>query len=91
MRALGQALKVSVNGTVSHYPMRAWTGGDMPQPERLTPEYRNIFESLRCQLYRESWAYYVEFWRMAPVASGRAIFWERATHDAWRTLFPSGV
>ena len=68
------------------YRVRAWTGGDAPRPGALVPLYRRIFESLRCQLYREYWAYYVGCWRTAPDADTRAIFWNRATHDAWRTL-----
>mgnify|MGYP000688716015 CR=1 FL=1 len=68
------------------YRVRAWTGGDAPQPGNLIPLYRRIFESIRCQLYREQWAVHVEYWYEAPGPDVRQTFWNRATHDAWRTL-----
>lgn len=75
-------------GYALHFAVVAWTGGDTPAPGKLTPFYRNILESLRCQLYREQWADYVAYWHDAPGPDVRQTFWNRATHDAWRTLFP---
>lgn len=77
-------------GYILHYTVKAWTGGEPPTPGNLTTGYRNIFESLRCQLYREQWGVHVAAWQEAPDADTRHLFWGRATYDAWRTMFPTG-
>jgi hypothetical protein len=65
------------------YERRAWTGGDRPKPWRHTP----LAERLLCRaLFREQFADAGCRWGL--VGDAKRIFWNRARHDAFRTLHP---
>lgn len=60
----------------------AWTGGSSPHPWRdLTGDERRTVK----QLFREQLWSFGEYWRECPDKAIRALFWNRARHDAHAT------
>lgn len=64
------------------YERIAWTGGDRPFDTGLSYAQGQAFIRIRCRMYREQLA---DFGGM-PDRDTRYILWNRATHDAWRTV-----
>jgi hypothetical protein len=76
-------LSISVHTFIGCFERRAWTGGDPPKPWRETPAH----ERLLCRaLFREQFA--DAGYRWGLVGDAKRIFWNRARHDAFRTLNP---
>lgn len=80
------------DGTV--YRMQAWTGGNAPLMTSTAGFGAGAFVSpisdhyslIRNALYREQFRTFAGYWGEGPDADARRIFWNRACHDAWRTV-----
>lgn len=72
------------------FARRSWSGGigltNQARPAHLSQDLYPAFRRVRGDLYREQWRDYVDYWGDAPTADTRAIFWNRAGHDAFSTV-----
>ena len=74
--------------TTAPYRRHAWTGGDVPRRGLVlasTPLGRR-YRAIRHDFFREQLMDWRSGWGDLPDRDTRAIFWNRASLDAWRTL-----
>jgi hypothetical protein len=83
MRPNQSKIAIPIRTYLSLYERRAWTGGDCPRPWRET----SLEERLLCRvMFREQFAEAGHRWGL--VGDAKRVFWNRARHDAFRTLNP---